>query len=48
MSTIVTGRVELCENMNSLQGLTFDGKHGETKSYVLEAELKMDASQTVK
>ena len=44
----VTGRVELCENMNPLQGLTFDGKHGETKSYVLEAELKMDASQTVK
>ena len=40
----------MCKNSNTLEGLTFDctiAQCGETKSYVLEAEVKMDASQTV-
>ena len=43
----MAGGDKLCENLNSLQGLTFDG-HGETGIYILEAELKIDASQNVK
>ena len=40
----------MCENSNSLKGLPFDctiAQCGETRSYVLKAELKMNASQTV-
>ena len=40
----------MCKNSNILQGLTFDcmiAQFGETRSYVLEAEVKMDANQTV-
>ena len=43
----MAGRDELCENSNPLQGLKFDAQHCETRNYILEAELKMDASQTV-
>ena len=45
----MTGRDEMCENSNILQGVTFDctiAQYGETRSYVLEAEVEMDASQT--
>ena len=34
------------ENSNPLQGLTFDCTTGETRIYIHEGELKMDASQT--
>ena len=39
----MAGRNELCENSNS----NLMAPHGETRNYVLEAEPKMDSSQTV-
>ena len=43
----MTGRDKLCEDINPLQDLTLDAQHGEMRNYVVEAELKMDPSQTV-
>ena len=40
----------MCENSDILLGLTFDctiAQCGETRSYMLEAYIKLDASQTV-
>ena len=44
----MAGGDELSEDSNQLLGLAFDGTISETRIYVLEAELKMDASTTVK
>ena len=41
-------RDELLENMSPFKASHLMAQHGETRNYVLEAELKMDASQTVK
>ena len=46
--TLMAGGDELWESTNPLQGSTFDGLTWWNRNYVLEAELKMDASQTVK
>ena len=45
---IMAGGDELWESANPFQGSTFDGTTWWKRNYVLEAELKMDASQTVK
>ena len=44
-AAVVVDRDEVCENSNPLQGLTLEGQ---TWTYVLKAELKMDASEIVK
>ena len=44
----MAGGDEVSENSNPLLGLAFEAQLRKTRIYVLEAEVKTDASKTVK